>query len=288
MPNRSNYSEIIKRLINDKDVELMPLELNRMLEEELAKPEAEIDVQLVDELLKLLEEAEPSEVEKRRMWQGISNQLEKEAPKRRAGFSWRRVAVVAVAAILLFSLTLGAAHALRWTFLLRLLEPLAQTFGIVTTDQLTESDSIEGEVSVEDDDTEQIVYDSLETMPKVLNGHVVVPGWVPDRYVFEQGIVYDNGLFEKDNVMYRNIDEWLSIDTMIYQDEDITVDFQYEREIDEPKTIDVDGTEVLLYENSSEGSVYVAWVNGNVNYSLFGTVTEEELKLIIESMDELD
>lgn len=288
MPNRSNYSEIIKRLANDKDVELMPLELNRMLEEELAKPEAEIDVQLVDELLKLLEEAEPSEVEKRRMWQGISNQLEKEAPKRRAGFSWRRVAVVAVAAILLFSLTLGTAHALRWTFLLRLLEPLAQTFGIVTTDQLTESDSIEGEVSVEDDDTEQIVYDSLETMPKVLNGHVVVPGWVPDRYVFEQGVVYNNGLFEKDNVMYRNIDEWLSIDTMIYQDEDITVDFQYEREIDEPKTIDVDGTEVLLYENSSEGSVYVAWVNGNVNYSLFGTVTEEELKMIIESMDELD
>jgi hypothetical protein len=178
--------------------------------------------------------------------------------------------------------------ALRWTFLLRLLEPLAQTFGIVTTDQLTESDSIEGEVSVEDDDTEQIVYDSLETMPKVLNGHVVIPGWVPERYVFEQGVVYNNGLFEKDNVMYRNNDEWLSIDTMIYQDEDITVDFQYEREIDEPKTIDVDGTEVLLYENSSEGSVYVAWVNGNVNYSLFGTVTEEELKLIIESMDELD
>lgn len=288
MPNRSNYSEIIKRLINDKDVELMPLELNRMLEEELAKPEAEIDVQLVDELLKLLEEEEPSEVEKRRMWQGISNQLDKEAPKRHAGILRRRVAVVAVAVILLFSLTLGAAHALRWTFLLKLLEPLAQTFGIVTTDQLAESDSIEGEVYVEDDDTEQIVYDSLETMPKVLNGHVVVPGWVPDRYVFEQGVVYNNGLFEKNNVMYRNNDEWLSIDTMIYQDEGITVDFQYEREIGEPETIDVDGTEVLLYENSSEGSVYVAWVNGNVNYSLFGTVTEEELKLIIESMDELD
>jgi hypothetical protein len=288
MPNRSNSSEIAKRLINDKNAELMPLELNRILEEELAKPEVEIDVQLVDELLELLEEAEPSEVEKRRMWQGISDRLDKKEPDRRVRFSWRRVVVIVVAAILLLTMTLGVAQALRWTFLLKLLEPLAQTFGIVTTDQLTESDSIEGEVSVEGDDTEQIVYDSLETMPKVLNGHVVVPGWVPDRYVFEQGVVYNNGLFEKNNVMYRNNDEWLSIDTMIYQDEDITVDFQYEREIDEPKTIDVDGTEVLLYENSSEGSVYVAWVNGNVNYSLFGTVTEEELKLIIESMDELD
>lgn len=87
MPNRSNSSEVINRLINDKEAELMPLELNRMLEEELAKPEAEIDVQLVDELLKLLEEEEPSEVEKRRMWQGISERLEKEAHERRAGFS---------------------------------------------------------------------------------------------------------------------------------------------------------------------------------------------------------
>ena len=75
MPNRSNPSDIINRLINDKDAELMPLELNRILEEELAKPEAEIDVQLVDALLKLLEEAEPSEVEKRRMWQSTGASL---------------------------------------------------------------------------------------------------------------------------------------------------------------------------------------------------------------------
>ena len=125
MPNRSNSSEIAKRLINDKNAELMPLELNRILEEELAKPEVEIDVQLVDELLELLEEAEPSEVEKRRMWQGISDRLDKKEPDRRVRFSWRRVAVIVAAAILLLTMTLGVAQALRWTFLLKLLEPLA-------------------------------------------------------------------------------------------------------------------------------------------------------------------
>lgn len=285
MPNRSNSSEIAKRLINDKNAELMPLELNRILEEELAKPEVEIDVQLVDELLELLEEAEPSEVEKRHMWQGISDRLEKEAPSRRLGFSWRRVAVIVVAAILLLTMTLGVAQALRWTFLLKLLEPLAQTFGIVTTDQLTESDSIEGEVSVEGDDTEQIVYDSLETMPKVLNGHVVVPGWVPERYIFEQGVVFDNGVFEKDNVMYWYNNEWLSIDVTTYQEENTVVDFQYERAIDEPETVTVNGCEVLIYENSDEGKIYAAWVNDNVNYSLFGVVTKKELVQIIESMN---
>lgn len=285
MPNRSNSSEIAKRLINDKNAELMPLELNRILEEELAKPEVEIDVQLVDELLELLEEAEPSEVEKRRMWQGISDRLDKKEPDRRVVFSWRRVAVAVVAAILLLTMTLGVAQALRWTFLLKLLEPLAQTFGIVTTDQLTESDSIEGEVSVEGDDTEQIVYDSLETMPKVLNGHVVVPGWVPERYIFEQGVVFDNGVFEKDNVMYWYNNEWLSIDVTTYQEENTVVDFQYERAIDEPETVTVNGCEVLIYENSDEGKIYAAWVNDNANYSLFGVVTKKELVQIIESMN---
>lgn len=285
MPNRSNYSEIINRLINDREAELMPLELNRMLEEELAKPEAEIDVQLVDELLKLLEEAEPSEVEKRRMWQGISDRLGREVPERHAWFSWRRVAVVVVAAILLLTMTLGVAQALRWTFLLKLLEPLAQTFGIVTTDQLTESDSIEDGVTVDDNDFRQITYESLETMPKVLNGHVVIPGWVPERYVFEQGVVYNNGLFEKDNVMYRNIDEWLSIDVTLNQDQDAAVDYQYERAIDEPKSVDVNGAEVLIYENSRNGSIYAAWVKDNANYSLYGVLTEQELVQIIESMN---
>ena len=268
MPNRSNSSEIAKRLINDKNAELMPLELNRILEEELAKPEVEIDVQLVDELLELLEEAEPSEVEKRRMWQGISDRLEKEAPSRRLGFSWRRVAVIVVAAILLLTMTLGVAQALRWTFLLKLLEPLAQTFGIVTTDQLTESDSIEGEVSVEDDETEQIVYDSFETMPKMFNGHVVVPRWVPERYAFDHGTFFDNGWVEKHTVSYRYNDQSLSIDMTAYQEENTIVDFQYERALEEPVSIDIEGVDVLLYENSDEGSIYAAWVDNNVNYNL--------------------
>ena len=288
MPNRSNSSEIAKRLINDKNAELMPLELNRILEEELAKPEVEIDVQLVDELLELLEEAEPSEVEKRRMWQGISDRLDKKEPDRRVRFSWRRVAVIVVAAILLLTMTLGVAQALRWTFLLKLLEPLAQTFGIVTTDQLTESDSIEGEVSVEDDETEQIVYDSFEAMPKTYKGHVVVPGWVPERYAFDHGSFFDNGWVEKLTISYHHADDWLSIDMILNRDEDAAVDYQYERAIDEPKTIDVEGIETLFYENSREGSIYAVWINDNVNYNLFGVVTREELIQIIGSMNKAD
>jgi hypothetical protein len=266
----------------------MPLELNRMLEEELAKPEAEIDVELVDELLALLEESTPSEVEKTRTWQKISAELSKEQKRRPVWTRMRRVAIIMIGVIALFAISLSTAKALRWTFLLKLLEPLAQTFGIVTTDQLTESDSIKGEVSVEGDDTEQIVYDSFEAMPKTYKGHVVVPGWVPERYAFDHGTFFDNGWVEKHTVSYRYNDQSLSIDMTAYQEENTIVDFQYERAIDEPKTIDVEGIEALFYENSREGSIYAVWINDNVNYNLFGVVTREELIRIIGSMNKAD
>ena len=73
-----------------------------------------------------------------------------------------------------------------------------------------------------------------------------------------------------------------------YQEENTIVDFQYERAIDEPKTIDVEGIEALFYENSREGSIYAVWINDNVNYNLFGVVTREELIRIIGSMNKAD
>ena len=62
------------------------------------------------------------------------------------------------------------------------------------------------------------------------------------------------------------------------------MDFQYERALEEPVSIDIEGVEVLLYENSDEGSIYAAWVDNNVNYNLFGILTREELIQIITSM----
>ena len=88
--------------------------------------------------------------------------------------------------------------------------------------------------------------------------------------------------------MYRNNDGWLSIDVTLNQDQDAAVDYQYERAIDEPKTIDVEGIETLFYENSREGSIYAVWINDNVNYNLFGVVTREELIRIIGSMNKAD
>ena len=285
MPNRSSYYDAIRRLTNDKDLELMPLELNKMLEEELAKPEAEIDVELVDELLALLEESTPSEVEKTRTWQKISAELSKEQKRRPVWTRMRRVAIIMVGVIALFAISLSTAKALRWTFLLKLLEPLAQTFGIVTTDQLTESDSMRNTVQIAPVKAEQIVYDTLDAMPKMVGGHAIIPGWVPEKYTFSQGIVYIDAIFEKYTSVYLNGNEWLNIDATFYPDENIVLGFQYERETSEPETISIHDLEVLFYKNSDDSSIYAEWIKDNINYNLYGIVTEEELIRIVSSFN---
>lgn len=283
MPNRSSYSDAIRRLTNDKDLELMPLELNKMLEEELAKPEAEIDVELVDELLALLEESTPSEVEKTRTWQKISAELSKEQKRRPVWTRMRRVAIIMIGVVTLFAISLSTAKALRWTFLLKLLEPLAQTFGIVTTDQLTEFDSTQNTVRIAPVKAEQVVYDSLDAMPKTVDGHAIIPGWVPERYAFVQGTVYIREVFQKYTSAYQNGDDWLTLDVIIHSDEDVAIDFQYERTTPEPEILIVNGGEILLYHNSDDGSYYAAWIDDNIEYSVYGMVCREELIDMISS-----
>jgi hypothetical protein len=273
-------------LIQDKDMELMPLELNHMLEEELAKPEAEIDVALVDELLKLLEESEPSEVEKRRIWHGITDQLEKDSRKRTSRTVLHRVAAILIGVIALATLTVGTAQAFRLTFLLKLLEPLAQTFGIVTTDQLSELSQIDKNIRIENDVTEQNVFTSLDAMPVEVNGHKIIPAWVPERYSFEHGTTFDNESFQRYTVTYQSNDDWLFIETTLFRAEDASVDFQYERSAYEPIMIDVAGVGVQLYTNDENKTIYASWLNDTVSYNLSGALTEHELVRIVGSIVE--
>ena len=160
MPN------VLNRLVKDKRLELMPDELTRLLDAELAKPEDEMDTRLVSELLQLVEKDAPTDADMAADWQAISRKLN----RRRLPVVLRRAAIAAASIIAAFLVTYTSARAFNWTLLLKYLMPVAQTFGIVTTDQLTESDSIEGEISVEDDDTEEKARTILLAKKKQQNG----------------------------------------------------------------------------------------------------------------------
>ena len=78
MPN------VLNRLVKDKRLELMPDELTRLLDAELAKPEDEMDTQLVSELLHLVEKDAPTDADRAADWQAISKKAESAALARGA------------------------------------------------------------------------------------------------------------------------------------------------------------------------------------------------------------
>lgn len=190
MPNEMDDHNIVQHLKNDHNTELMHYELELMLERELAKPDSEIDVQLVEELLKALEEG-PSEHEKQAAWESIEKQT-----RRRAG--WKRISTARrlVASILIlfafFVISVGSAYAFNWKLLLKYLTPLAETFGIYSSNSLTTQSPEQSDVLYSDKDTgyEEVYYTSAEDMPSEWHNFRVQPVWLPERFSFIQGSMY--------------------------------------------------------------------------------------------------
>ncbi len=75
MQNATDERRIAEHLKTDRQTELMPYELNEMLEQELSKPEGEMDVQLIREILELLEPAAPSPEEKEKCWNAVQREI---------------------------------------------------------------------------------------------------------------------------------------------------------------------------------------------------------------------
>lgn len=119
--------EIISRLQSTQNNEMSRKELEQLLDEELARPEANIDTELVDSLLNLLEGEAPEPAllnrQCRRSWRQIEQRLHK--PAWPAVVAWAARGVAAIALIIaLFFVTYQTAEALNWRGLLRRMQPL--------------------------------------------------------------------------------------------------------------------------------------------------------------------
>lgn len=287
MPNSYDQRKLIDRLVKDKDVELMPDEINSILEKELSKPADEVDMQLVKELLELLGEEEPNVADKEASWQIIQQERK---PKKR--FNCRktinRVAAIAAAIVVVFFVSFESAKAFRWTFLLKLLAPVAETFGIYSTSIIeSEEPAVQNALVIEDTGYEQITYDSIEQMPLDVGGYRIIPTWVPDRFTFIQGNIYEDPDVAYCTLSYQDNDDKLRINTYIYYNDDAAVGYVYERTLSEPSNEEVNGALVSFYYNNEDGEILSAsWIDRAASYQVEGNITEEELGQIVRSMIE--
>ena len=286
-----NENRILDRIIKNNDMELMPNELEQMLDAELAKPEDEVNTQLVSDLIDLLDIDTPSEVEKRSDWKNIVRKHKKSQiiPK-----ILRRTVIAAASVVVVFIVTFTSAKAFDWTFLLKYLLPVAQTFGIVSSDYLIDDGQVT-EYGFDDDmETQSIDFYSLDDLPSDFAASIVESNCIPNGYQFIQGSWFKAMDLEKCSFIYSKApqnenaeaDHWFTIEISdIPMNDGMSVtDIEYERQLRVPQTVVIEGIDVTLYYNSDEMGINVSWLLGNTHYNVFGSISEDELSYIISGL----
>lgn len=285
MPNVTEEKGIYQYLKSDKDTEMMRYELELMLERELAKPAEAMDAQLIEELLGALEE-DPPEADKQAIWEAIRQR--RRHPAGRARTALRRIAACAAVLIFLLMATVGGAYAFNWTFLLKLLVPFAETFGIYSANNLNSTGS-EQSVSIRqtsETEFEQRQFDTLEDFPTEREGYRLLPTWLPEGFSFLQGSLYEDESIAVISGSYVEGDAALNIVVTFFEDDEAVSTYEYERMPSNAATGVIAGITVTCYANSDGDGLAASWIDRNVHYSIVGDVTEEEMWRIVGGMIE--
>ena len=284
MPRHDAYQSFLERLKNSQETEVSAHELREMLDAELSKPADEIDTSFVEDMLALLDDYEPASEAQTASWNAVLRKVETQRRKRRFATA-RSAAGIAAAVVIAFALfSIGTAKAFRWTFLLKWLEPLAETFGIHTELSSPEPTVCPADVAIGQTTFSQTEYSSLEEMPAEIDGYAAIPGWVPERFVFSYGLVYRDENMSVSSILFTAGDEWMNYQITIYHTEREIMDFEYEKTVRELTVDGIGEYEVTIYHNSRNNTLSASWIDRDASYTITGAISEEELRSIIESI----
>ena len=291
MPNANRDEE--KRVLNYLNAEGVTEDrLNKLLEEELSKPKDQIDMQLVKDILSELEPEQVSEDEINASWQRLEKKIDalhggeaktypgSDATKKKPWFIvLRNIGLVAAAVVILFYVSIGTAKATRWTFLLKLLQPITETFGIKLGDDV--EPMFEEEYAFALDEGEMKIFSSTDEIPEKYKGYSIQLSGIPERFSYLEGSFYPSEQMDSFDFAFIDGEDWLSYNVNIFKTESAGIKYEFETtlEADEKKHIGM--IEISFYHNGHEDTQSVSWVDKDAHYALSGTITLDELNQII-------
>jgi len=284
MMNRNEKMEIAKRLRHSKEMEMSRDDLEAMLESELSKPEAEMDTELVQQILELIEEA-PSQEKQHDAWEKTSKRLKLRQWQPVVTGLTRFAAAIVILVAVLFA-TYGTAKALNWEFLLRWMKPFAETFMIYSGDDPAPT-SAPSEITIfEDFDMEftQQEFATLADCPDEIDGYPAKPVWMPERFTYLSGSMYSDIQLTSITYVFSTDMDNCVFDIVILKNENNTNTYQFEQLPAENMSTFVEGNQITFYRNSDEATLTASWMRENAHYSITGSVSEEEINKIIDSM----
>lgn len=280
MPN-NNDRKIIERLTNDSALEMKRHELEELLDTELNKPAEEIDAQMVTDLLNALHpEKAPSGLEQK-IWRRVKQQLHPKPQKTHRLL--KRLTAIAAIVVLLFGLTIGAARAFRWTFLLKLLQPVAETFGIYMnySGEEISTDLTEDCYSVSEDVNATAIHHDLCELPDTHDGYAIKPRWIPDGYIFKQATSFSEINMTKYSIDYLRGTDEITIAIAIHTDPESVASYNYERTSDKTTDRRIGIKLVTFYRNTDDSLQLVSWIDNEAHYSISGDLSIPEIERMV-------
>lgn len=285
MQNHQNMLKLVERLCDDSEMELTREELEGLLNEELSKPEEQMDVELVQEILLMLEDG-ASELTREAAWDQTRRMLR--GRRMHPILSWTiRIAATLAIVLGLTLLTYKTAEAFNWQPVLRLMQPLAETFTLYSGGEPAQSHEV---VAVPRDAyvlsgklEKPQQYVSAQEVPQELCGYPVRPAGVPERFTYLQGSAYSDDLNTTMTHVYSAADGVCIFSVLILNGDGQTTSHQYERTVEETREKYIAGCRVVYYFNSDDSTMSASWTMEYAQYSVFGAISEEELTRIVES-----
>lgn len=285
MMNRNDKLEIAKRLRHATEMEMSRHDLEQLLEAELAKPEAEMDAELVQQILEELEEA-PAEDAQREAWQKIDKRLSAKRRWQPALVGLVRIAAVCVLVVAMLFATYGTAQALNWEFLLRLMRPFAETFMIYSGDDPTptQAPAVSEVYGDAVNDLTQAQFTTLADCPDAIAGYPAKPAWMPERFTYAQGSMYTDMQVTSVSHVFKSEDGTCIVDIAVMTDSNDIDSYLFEQVPDGTMSTTAGGYQVTFYRNTQNANLTASWVDQTAHYCITGPVSEEEIILILESM----
>lgn len=241
--------------------EMVANELVEMLEAELNKKDAEMDTQLVEEIMLTLEPDGPDAATLERTWERIASGLPGAQRKRKAlrVLGWLGKAAVCILVVLMLLLAVYG---------------VTKAAGEEPPPGLAQECASNGVLHTTAEDE----------FPDTYKGYRVIPAWIPDRFAFEQATRYENGNTAKSTIIYDSPRGACIVTVTSYIDGAIVPQYVYEKRLHENGEWSVGGCLVDHYVNSDADMLSASWVFGDAHYFVGGMVTDGEMIQIVESL----
>lgn len=290
MLSREEMMEIVRRMCEDTEPDMTEEELQQMLEAELAKDKDEMDMSLVKELLLTLEEG-ATQQEQEEALQRVLARLRSRRKLPTALRAMGRIAVIILVILGLLTVTYKTAEAFNWEFLLRLLNPGAETFTLYTGGEPGQdgtgeaSPAAPGEAIYDDElkPGEPAMYASPDEVPGTLRGYPVRPQGMPERMTYLQGSAFCDDLSTTVTHVFLDGQNTCIFTMMIVHADVDASSMEYEKTVADVTQIQVAGCDLTYYHNSDDANIYASWTRAQAQYSVFGVLTVEELMQIVEA-----